>query len=156
MELRRAHKCAAGLGDVAVPGLLACLALRYDASRAVNMRSRAEAASAAISEVLADLDVSLFGPLRRSPPHLCRDGNFCLRSRNVKPCLTPLLPACSQPCLAGRWRMPVPRLQMQLMTEWPMPKRQGMASRLVPVCSRHRASSLMLFCTREPTSSLPW
>ena len=66
------HRCAAGLGDVAVPGLLACLALRYDASRAVNMRSRAEAASAAISEVLADLDVSLFGTLHGSSPPLCR------------------------------------------------------------------------------------
>ena len=53
---------------MAVPGLLACLALRYDASRAVNMRSRAEAASAAISEALADLDVSLFGKFGRSSP----------------------------------------------------------------------------------------
>ena len=36
-----------GLGDVAVPGLLACLALRYDASRATDMRGRATAAAAA-------------------------------------------------------------------------------------------------------------
>ena len=66
------HRCVAGLGDVAVPGLLACLALRYDASRAVNMRSRAEAASAAISEVLADLDVSLSGTHEELCPLLCR------------------------------------------------------------------------------------
>jgi hypothetical protein len=36
-----------GLGDVAVPGLLACLMLRYDASRATDMRGRATAAAAA-------------------------------------------------------------------------------------------------------------
>ncbi len=87
------HRCAAGLGDVAVPGLLACLALRYDASRAVNMRSRAEAASAAISEVLADLDVSLFGTLHGSSPPLCRwrflfakPAALCLSLCPRKPC----------------------------------------------------------------------
>ena len=31
-----------GLGDIAVPGLLACLALRYDASRVVDMKARAQ------------------------------------------------------------------------------------------------------------------
>ncbi len=34
-----------GLGDLAVPGLLACLALRFDASRATDMRSRGMAAA---------------------------------------------------------------------------------------------------------------
>jgi minor histocompatibility antigen H13 len=41
-----------GLGDVAVPGLLASLALRYDASRAVDMRTRAAASAAAIDGVM--------------------------------------------------------------------------------------------------------
>ncbi|WIA37495.1 hypothetical protein OEZ86_014409 [Tetradesmus obliquus] len=44
-----------GLGDIAIPGLLAGLALRYDASRIVNMQARATAAAAAISEALAAL-----------------------------------------------------------------------------------------------------
>jgi minor histocompatibility antigen H13 len=39
----------------AVVGLLAGLALRYDASRIVNMQARATAAAAAISEALAAL-----------------------------------------------------------------------------------------------------
>lgn len=47
----------AGLGDVAVPGLLACLALRYDASRATNMRARAAAAAQAITGSLAGMQV---------------------------------------------------------------------------------------------------
>jgi minor histocompatibility antigen H13 len=47
----------AGLGDVAVPGLLACLALRYDASRATDMRARASAAAAAIRGSLSGLQV---------------------------------------------------------------------------------------------------
>ena len=64
---------------MAVPGLLACLALRYDASRAVNMRSRAEAASAAISEVLADLDVSLFRTVEGSAPPLCRSQSLFVK-----------------------------------------------------------------------------
>jgi len=37
-----------GLGDIAIPGLLACLALRYDASRTPDMRSRGLAAADAI------------------------------------------------------------------------------------------------------------
>ena len=34
-------------GDVAIPGLLACLALKYDASRSVDMNARARAAAKA-------------------------------------------------------------------------------------------------------------
>jgi hypothetical protein len=34
-------KWFAGLGDIAVPGLLACLAFRYDASRLPDMGARA-------------------------------------------------------------------------------------------------------------------
>ncbi|KAG2425833.1 hypothetical protein HXX76_013458 [Chlamydomonas incerta] len=45
-----------GLGDIAVPGLLACLALRYDASRSVDMKARAVAAADAITSALASLD----------------------------------------------------------------------------------------------------
>jgi minor histocompatibility antigen H13 len=44
-----------GLGDVAVPGFLAGLALRYDASRAIDMRSRAAAAFEAIEGALRQL-----------------------------------------------------------------------------------------------------
>ena len=47
----------AGLGDVAVPGLLAGLALRYDASRATDMHGRARAAGAAFMESLNTLEV---------------------------------------------------------------------------------------------------
>lgn len=50
-----------GLGDVAVPGLLACLALRYDASRAIDMRSRGQAAAQAIMETISSYDVSQGG-----------------------------------------------------------------------------------------------
>lgn len=42
---------------MAVPGLLACLALRYDASRATNMRARAAAAAQAITGSLAGMQV---------------------------------------------------------------------------------------------------
>ena len=49
--------CCAGLGDVAVPGLLACLALRYDASRATDMRARALAAADALRDSLAGMQV---------------------------------------------------------------------------------------------------
>ncbi|GIL46276.1 hypothetical protein Vafri_3295 [Volvox africanus] len=45
-----------GLGDIAIPGLLACLALRYDASRSTDMRARAVAAAEAISSALAALE----------------------------------------------------------------------------------------------------
>jgi minor histocompatibility antigen H13 len=41
-----------GLGDVAVPGLLACLALRYDATRAVDLRVRGAAAAAALAAAI--------------------------------------------------------------------------------------------------------
>ena len=44
-----------GLGDVAIPGLLACLALKYDASRSVDMKARAQAAARAIDGALAEL-----------------------------------------------------------------------------------------------------
>jgi len=43
-----------GLGDVAVPGLLAALALRYDASRATDMGGRATAAAAAFMSTFED------------------------------------------------------------------------------------------------------
>ena len=42
----------AGLGDVAVPGLLAGLALRFDASRATDMDGRAKAAGRAMMAAL--------------------------------------------------------------------------------------------------------
>ena len=42
-----------GLGDVVVPGTLIAAALRFDGSRAVDLRPRAEAAAAAIDEVMA-------------------------------------------------------------------------------------------------------
>ena len=44
-----------GLGDIAVPGLLLGLCLRYDASRAVDLRPRAEGAISAIEQSLAKL-----------------------------------------------------------------------------------------------------
>ena len=44
-----------GLGDIVVPGLLAALALRYDASRAVDLRPRADAAIGAIDDAIAAL-----------------------------------------------------------------------------------------------------
>ena len=47
-----------GLGDVAIPGLLACLALKYDASRSVDMDARARAAARAIDGALAELSAS--------------------------------------------------------------------------------------------------
>ena len=47
-----------GLGDVAVPGLLACLALKYDASRSVDMNARAQAAARAIDDALAELSIA--------------------------------------------------------------------------------------------------
>jgi len=47
-----------GLGDVAIPGLLACLALKYDASRSVDMNARARAAALAIDGALAELSIS--------------------------------------------------------------------------------------------------
>lgn len=43
---------ATGLGDIAVPGLLACLALRFDASRSADMMARAEAAGMALQSSL--------------------------------------------------------------------------------------------------------
>lgn len=43
---------------MAVPGLLACLALRYDASRTVDMRSRGLAAADALRQAMDTLDVS--------------------------------------------------------------------------------------------------
>lgn len=49
----------AGLGDIAVPGLLACLALRYDASKSTNMRARADAAAQALKGAFSQMDVSL-------------------------------------------------------------------------------------------------
>ncbi|KXZ51676.1 PSL3 protein [Gonium pectorale] len=45
-----------GLGDIAIPGLLACLALRYDATRSTDMRARAVAAADAIRSALAALE----------------------------------------------------------------------------------------------------
>lgn len=40
-----------GLGDVAIPGLLCALMLRYDASRAVDLRGRANAAASAFMNI---------------------------------------------------------------------------------------------------------
>lgn len=45
-----------GLGDIAIPGLLACLALRYDGSRTPDMQSRAQAASDAFARTRDLLD----------------------------------------------------------------------------------------------------
>lgn len=45
-----------GLGDIAIPGLLACLALRYDASRSTDMRARASAAADAMSNAISGLE----------------------------------------------------------------------------------------------------
>ena len=42
---------------MAVPGLLACLALRYDASRATDLRARASAAAGALRDSLATMQV---------------------------------------------------------------------------------------------------
>ena len=50
-----------GLGDIAVPGLLACLALRYDASRVVDMKARAQAAGRAIVDALSGIDPGATG-----------------------------------------------------------------------------------------------
>jgi len=44
-----------GLGDVALPGLLACLALRYDASRTVDLQGRAMACAAALQDAMKGL-----------------------------------------------------------------------------------------------------
>ncbi|KAG2490650.1 hypothetical protein HYH03_011040 [Edaphochlamys debaryana] len=50
-----------GLGDIAIPGLLACLALRYDASRSVDMKARALAAAEAMEEAIAGLQPGATG-----------------------------------------------------------------------------------------------
>ncbi|DBA92291.1 hypothetical protein WJX79_003930 [Trebouxia sp. C0005] len=50
-----------GLGDIAVPGLLACLALRYDASRAINMGARADAAAEALKGAFSNMDPASSG-----------------------------------------------------------------------------------------------
>lgn len=55
----RVTPVCAGLGDIAVPGLLACLALRFDASRSIDIRARAEAAGLALQSSL-DALVSTF------------------------------------------------------------------------------------------------
>jgi len=47
-----------GLGDIAIPGLLAALALRYDASRTVSMTSRARACAAALDEAGKNLNLN--------------------------------------------------------------------------------------------------
>lgn len=47
-----------GLGDIAIPGLLACLALRYDASRTVDLRGRGVAVAIALQDALGSLDKS--------------------------------------------------------------------------------------------------
>jgi len=45
-----------GLGDVALPGLLACLALRYDASRTIDIQGRAVACAKALEDAMQELD----------------------------------------------------------------------------------------------------
>lgn len=66
-----------GLGDVAVPGLLACLCLRYDASRTVDLRPRAEASMAAIEQAMAELpqgaDKQQMGEAAASAAHAAYD-----------------------------------------------------------------------------------
>ncbi|CAK0737011.1 hypothetical protein CVIRNUC_000840 [Coccomyxa viridis] len=59
-----------GLGDIAVPGLLACLALRYDASRSTDFRGRQLAAAQALQ---ASLDSSLPGASDREITHAAAD-----------------------------------------------------------------------------------
>ena len=59
-------RTSAGLGDIAVPGLLACLALRYDASRSTDFRGRQLAAAQALQ---ASLDSSQVRP-DLPPPEL--------------------------------------------------------------------------------------
>jgi minor histocompatibility antigen H13 len=44
-----------GLGDIAIPGLLCCLALRYDASRSIDISARGEASWKAIMESIESL-----------------------------------------------------------------------------------------------------
>lgn len=44
-----------GLGDVAIPGLLACLALRFDASRTIDMGARGAAAASAMMNAIDSL-----------------------------------------------------------------------------------------------------
>lgn len=44
-----------GLGDIAIPGLLCCLALRYDASRSIDIGARGRAAAEAILKSIASL-----------------------------------------------------------------------------------------------------
>ena len=62
---------------MAVPGLLACLALRYDASRATDMRTRAIAAADAITDALAALEVSAFAGTRGFEYRLRNHVSFC-------------------------------------------------------------------------------
>ncbi|MEW5299878.1 MAG: hypothetical protein WDW36_002850 [Sanguina aurantia] len=50
-----------GLGDIAVPGLLACLALRYDGSRSTDMRIRAAAAAEAFTSVFSQIQPGATG-----------------------------------------------------------------------------------------------
>lgn len=50
-----------GLGDIAIPGLFACLALRYDASRTIDMRSRGIAAAEAIQGAIDRLSADASG-----------------------------------------------------------------------------------------------
>jgi len=45
-----------GLGDVAIPGMLACLSLRYDASRSAGIAARAEAAGRALQTSFLSMD----------------------------------------------------------------------------------------------------
>ena len=56
--LTRLWALTVGLGDVAVPGLLACLALRYDASRVIDLRPRASAAARAFHSALDAVNAS--------------------------------------------------------------------------------------------------
>lgn len=46
---------------MAIPGLLACLALRYDASRVVDLRARGFAVATALQDALSSMDVSRGG-----------------------------------------------------------------------------------------------
>lgn len=62
-----------GLGDVAIPGLLACLTLRYDASRVVDLPARGAAAIEAIYAAMQELAEAEPGASGRRMGDVARD-----------------------------------------------------------------------------------
>jgi hypothetical protein len=111
-----------GLGDVAIPGLLACLALRYDASRAVDLRARGAAVASALQDALSSVEARrcrrLLAPLlfcRRGGPRLAAAQAdrrllawLCFCPRAARPCT--LLGAAGLP--ASRITRPQPASQL--------------------------------------------